>query len=56
MEYDPRGNIRCNPDYSTSAAGVFAAGDANTGASLEVRAIFHGREAARHIDNYLKAH
>jgi hypothetical protein len=19
VEYDPRGNIRCNPDYSTSA-------------------------------------
>jgi glutamate synthase (NADPH/NADH) small chain len=56
VEYDPRGNIRGNPDYSTSAAGVFAAGDANTGASLVVRAIFHGREAARHIDNYLKAH
>jgi len=54
VEYDPRGNIRCNPDYSTSAKGVFAAGDANTGASLVVRAIFHGREAARHIDNYLK--
>jgi glutamate synthase (NADPH) small chain len=54
VEYDPRGNIRCNPDYSTSAKGVFAAGDANTGASLVVRAIFHGREAARHIDEYLK--
>ena len=54
VEYDPRGNIRCNPDYSTSAKGVFAAGDANTGASLVVRAIFHGREAARHINNYLK--
>ena len=26
VEYDPRGNIRCNPDYSTSAKGVFAAG------------------------------
>ncbi len=55
MEYDPRGNIRCNPDYSTSAKGVFAAGDANTGASLIVRSIFHGREAARHIDTYLRA-
>jgi len=54
VEYDPRGNIRCNPDYSTSAAGVFAAGDANTGASLVVRSIFHGREAAKGIDTYLK--
>jgi glutamate synthase (NADPH/NADH) small chain len=55
VEYDPRGNIRCNPDYSTSAKGVFAAGDANTGASLIVRSIFHGREAARNIDTYLRA-
>lgn len=55
VEYDPRGNIRCNPDYSTSAKGVFAAGDANTGASLVVRSIFHGREAARAIDCYLKS-
>ena len=54
VEYDPRGNIRCNPDYSTSAKGVFAAGDANTGASLIVRSIFHGREAARNIDAYLR--
>jgi len=55
VEYDPRGNIRCNPDYSTSAQGVFAAGDANTGASLVVRSIFHGREAAKAIDSYLKS-
>ncbi len=55
VEYDPRGNIRCNPDYSTSAKGVFAAGDANTGASLVVRAIFHGREAAKAIDQYLRS-
>jgi glutamate synthase (NADPH/NADH) small chain len=55
VEYDPRGNIRCNPDYSTSAPGVFAAGDANTGSSLVVRSIFHGREAAASIDRYLKA-
>jgi glutamate synthase (NADPH) small chain len=54
VEYDPRGNIRCNPDYSTSAKGVFAAGDANTGASLVVRSIFHGREAATAIDRYLR--
>jgi glutamate synthase (NADPH) small chain len=54
VDYDPRGNIRCNPDYSTSAKGVFAAGDANTGASLIVRSIFHGREAAKGIDQYLR--
>ncbi|HEY9593320.1 MAG TPA: glutamate synthase subunit beta [Spirochaetia bacterium] len=54
VEYDPRGNIRCNPDYSTSVKGVFAAGDANTGASLVVRSIFHGRKAAEAVDAYLK--
>ena len=54
VEYDPRGNIRVNPDYATSVPGVFAAGDANTGASLVVRAIFHGRQAAAGIDRYLK--
>ena len=54
VEYDPRGNIRVDANYSTSVPGVFAAGDANTGASLVVRAIFHGRQAAAGIDRYLK--
>jgi glutamate synthase (NADPH) small chain len=53
-EYDPRGNIRTGPGYATSAKGVFAAGDAGTGASLVVRALFHGREAAASIDGYLR--
>ncbi len=55
VEYDPRGNIRANPDYSTSASGVFAAGDAHTGASLVVRAIYHGRESAKAVDRYLRS-
>jgi glutamate synthase (NADPH/NADH) small chain len=54
VEYDNRGNIRVDPTYATSVPGVFAAGDANTGASLVVRAIFHGRQAAAAIDRYLK--
>jgi glutamate synthase (NADPH) small chain len=54
VEYDQRGNIKCGADYSTSARGVFAAGDAGTGASLVVRALFHGREAAASIDRYLR--
>jgi glutamate synthase (NADPH/NADH) small chain len=54
VELDNRGNIRVDPDYMTSLPGVFAAGDANTGASLVVRAIFHGRQAAARIDRYLK--
>jgi len=32
---------------------LIRAGNANTGASLVVRAIFDGREATRNIDKYL---
>lgn len=55
IDYDQRGNIKCTNTYQTSSDGVFTAGDAGTGASLVVRAIFHGREAAKQIDEYLKA-
>jgi glutamate synthase (NADPH/NADH) small chain len=54
VEFDPRGNIKYSSDYQTSSKGVFVAGDAGTGASLVVRAIFHGRKAAEAIDKYLK--
>ena len=52
--YDPRGNIKTNADYMTSKDGVFSAGDANNGASLVVRAIFHGRQSAKAINRFLK--
>jgi glutamate synthase (NADPH/NADH) small chain len=52
VAFDERGNIKTN-NYATSAAGVFAAGDADVGASLVVRAIYHGREAAKSIDAFL---
>jgi glutamate synthase (NADPH/NADH) small chain len=39
----------------TSVPGVFVAGDMTRGASLVVWAIWEGREAARHIDAYLRA-
>jgi glutamate synthase (NADPH/NADH) small chain len=52
--FDARGNIQCSTGYETSSPGVFTAGDANTGASLVVRAIFHGRQAAKAVDEYLK--
>ena len=55
VELDERGNIRCNQRYETSAEGVYTAGDAHTGASLVVRAIYHGREAANAIDAYVRA-
>jgi NADPH-dependent glutamate synthase beta subunit-like oxidoreductase len=40
-------------DYMTSEPGVFAAGDTSLGASLVVRAIHAGREAAAAIDRWL---
>jgi glutamate synthase (NADPH/NADH) small chain len=54
VELDTRGNIATSPTYTTSAPGVFSAGDSSTGASLIVRAIYHGREAARQIDAFLR--
>ncbi|NLG17367.1 MAG: glutamate synthase subunit beta [Fibrobacter sp.] len=53
VEFDKKGNIKTDGSYATSVKGVFAAGDAATGASLVVRAIFHGREAAASINKYL---
>ena len=55
MEYDQRGNIKMSKGNSTTKAKVFAAGDAVTGASLVVRAIFHGREMAKQVDEFLKS-
>lgn len=53
VEYDPRGNVKVNTDMMTSVPGVFAAGDANTGAWLVVGAIAAGRRLARRVDHYL---
>ncbi len=53
LNLDSRGNIAVNAAYMTSAPAVFAAGDAVTGASLVVRSIFHGRQAAKSIHAYL---
>jgi len=53
--YDVRGNVNINPKTrQTSVEKVFAAGDAASGASLVVRAIDSGRQAAEHIDKFLK--
>ena len=54
LKLDDRGNIRIAENYETSIPGVFCAGDSYTGASLVVKAIHHGREAARYIDEYLR--
>ncbi|MBN2520515.1 MAG: FAD-dependent oxidoreductase, partial [Bacteroidales bacterium] len=54
LDLDVRGNIRTNNNNQTSNSKVFAAGDAVSGASLVVKAIFNGRETAQHINEYLK--
>lgn len=54
VDYDGRGNIIVGDDYMTSKSGVFAAGDATTGAWLVVRAIAAGRKAARRMDMFLR--
>lgn len=54
LELDPRGNVAADANYMTSKPGIFAAGDAMTGASLVVRAIDHGRCAAACINAYLR--
>ncbi|HEY8402722.1 MAG TPA: glutamate synthase subunit beta [Cytophagaceae bacterium] len=53
VEYDERGNVKCNESYQTSVPKVFSAGDMRRGQSLVVWAISEGREAARHIDIFL---
>ena len=50
LECDGRGNILCDDEQRTHVAGVYAAGDANTGAWLVVHAIAAGRRAARAVD------
>ena len=54
LDLDERGNIQVS-GHETSVAGVYTAGDAHTGASLIVTAAHHGREAARAIDEFLRA-
>ncbi len=53
LELDPRGNVKCNEQYMSTVAGVFAAGDMRRGQSLVVWAIHEGREAARAVDKFL---
>lgn len=53
LKIDDRGNILVDKNGMSSVDGVFAAGDAASGASLVVRAMIAGRELARGIDRYL---
>jgi glutamate synthase (NADPH/NADH) small chain len=54
LKYDNRGNVVVDGKFNTSTAKVFAAGDTVSGASLVVRAIYSGRQAAFAVDEYLK--
>jgi len=54
LETDNRGNISVDENMMTSNPGVFAAGDAQRGASLVVWGIKDGRDVAEAIDGYLK--
>lgn len=55
VEKDARGNVKVTDSNQSSVAKVFAAGDAATGASLVVRCIASGQQAAKGIDKYLKS-
>jgi glutamate synthase (NADPH/NADH) small chain len=54
IKYDERGNIKTDGNYTTSVPDVYAAGDADIGASLIVRAIYHGRRAAEVLARHLE--
>ena len=53
LEKDNKGNIKVNQDFQTNINKVFSTGDAVMGASLVVRAIANGRNAAKSIHNFL---
>ncbi len=55
LKLDGRGNVAVH-HWMTNEDGVFAAGDTVRGASLVVHAIYHGRQAAAAIDEWLKSH
>jgi len=54
IDYDERGNVRVNDKKQTSVEGIFAAGDAEKGASLVVHAIQAGKVAAQYIDEFVR--
>jgi glutamate synthase (NADPH/NADH) small chain len=54
LALDVRKNIKVDNDFNTSNPNIFAAGDAKDGASLVVKAIYSGRQAADSINKYLR--
>ncbi len=53
LALDGRGNVAVDAAYRTSRPGVYACGDATTGASLVVSAIAHGLKAAASVGQAL---
>jgi glutamate synthase (NADPH) small chain len=53
VDKDARGNVKTTSPYTTSAKGIFAAGDAHRGQSLIVWAINEGRQCARMVERHL---
>ena len=54
VDYDNRGNVAAVAPSQSSTAKVFVAGDVTSGASLVVRAIASGRDAAEEINKELR--
>ena len=54
VTYDNRGNVLIDSSSKSSVSKVFAAGDTVLGATLVVRAIYSGRQAAFNVDQFLK--
>ena len=55
VQFDDRSNVVVDKNWMTTTEGVFASGDAVSGASLVVRAIAAGRKMADGVTAYLKA-
>ena len=56
LEINKRKCITADENGQTSRKGVFAGGDAVTGAATVILAMGAGRTAAKAIDNYIKNH
>lgn len=54
LETDRRGCLTADAEGRTTRAGVFAGGDAVTGAATVILAMGAGRRAARAIDEYIR--
>ena len=56
LEITRKGGITADENGATSRPGIFAGGDAVTGAATVILAMGAGRKAAKAIDSYIKSH